>query len=67
MSVLEGVTIGSSVFQPKVDDKDITDSHTFSVSYSPPEGTIYLDVSKTGKFYYFYMKNTKAFRYILSS
>jgi hypothetical protein len=49
VSVLGGVTIGSSVFQPNVDDKDISDSHAFSLSYSPPEDIIYLDVSKTGK------------------
>jgi len=39
------------VFLPQVDDKDLTNSHIFSVVYAPPEGAVYLNVNKTGMFY----------------
>jgi hypothetical protein len=38
VSIIEGVSTGSTVFQPQVDDKDLSNSHIFSVVYSPPEG-----------------------------
>ncbi|XP_076080884.1 cadherin EGF LAG seven-pass G-type receptor 2-like [Mytilus galloprovincialis] len=42
--VLEGISIGSSIFQPSITDEDLSDVHTFLVSYSPPEGAVYFGV-----------------------
>jgi hypothetical protein len=54
VSVLEGMTIGSTVYQLQVDDKDLTDSHLFFVSYSPSEGAVYFDVNKTSMLLLYY-------------
>ena len=55
VSVLEGVTIGSSVYQLQVDDKNLMDSHLFFASYSPSEGAVYFDVNKNSMFLLYYI------------
>ncbi|CAC5398928.1 unnamed protein product [Mytilus coruscus] len=45
--VLEGINIGSSILQPILTDEDISDTHTYFASYSPPEGGIYFKVNAT--------------------
>ena len=63
VSVLEGMTIGSSVYQLQVDDKDLTDSHLFFVSYSPSEGAVYFDVNKTSMLLLYYIFYWRGFTY----
>ncbi|CAG2228522.1 unnamed protein product [Mytilus edulis] len=45
--VLEGINIGTSILQPILTDDDVSDTHTFYASYSPPEGVIYFRVNAT--------------------
>lgn len=52
--VLEGISIGSSIFQPSITDEDLSDVHTFLVSYSPPEGAVYFGVDTSSKSHDFY-------------
>ncbi|XP_063416621.1 protocadherin Fat 4-like [Mytilus trossulus] len=47
VTVLEGISIGSSILQPILTDDDVSDSHTFYASYLPPEGVIYFRVNAT--------------------
>ncbi|CAC5398927.1 unnamed protein product [Mytilus coruscus] len=47
VNILEGINIGSTVFQPVLTDADVSDVHTFSVSYSPPEGAVYFQVDSS--------------------
>ncbi|VDI29019.1 Hypothetical predicted protein [Mytilus galloprovincialis] len=47
VTVLEGIIIGSSILQPILTDDDVSDTHTFYASYSPPEGVIYFRVNST--------------------
>ncbi|XP_076076457.1 protocadherin Fat 1-like [Mytilus galloprovincialis] len=47
VTILEGINIGSTIFQPVLTDADVSDVHTFSVSYSPPEGAVYFQVDSS--------------------
>ncbi|XP_052091684.1 cadherin-11-like [Mytilus californianus] len=47
VNILEGINIGSTIFQPVLTDADVSDVHTFSVSYSPPEGAVYFQVDSS--------------------
>ncbi|CAG2252803.1 FAT4 [Mytilus edulis] len=47
VTVLEGISIGSSILQPILTDDDVSDTHTFYASYSPPEGVVYFRVDAT--------------------
>ncbi|CAC5396996.1 FAT4 [Mytilus coruscus] len=42
LTVLENINSGSSIFQPTITDEDLSDVHTFSVVYYPPDGAVYL-------------------------
>lgn len=53
VTVLEGISIGSSILQPILTDDDVSDTHTFYASYSPPEGVVYFRVDATSKIYIF--------------
>ncbi|XP_063447855.1 protocadherin Fat 4-like [Mytilus trossulus] len=47
LTVLENINSGSSIFQPTITDEDLSDVHTFSVVYSPPDGAVYFGVDKS--------------------
>ncbi|XP_076105949.1 cadherin-7-like [Mytilus galloprovincialis] len=47
LTVLENINTGSSIFQPTITDEDLSDVHTFSVVYSPPDGAVYFGVDKS--------------------
>ena len=51
VTILEGSSIGTSVFQPMIYDPEPTDSRTYmyTVSFDPPEGAIYFQVNQTCK------------------
>ncbi|CAG2207431.1 FAT4 [Mytilus edulis] len=47
LTVLENINTGSAIFQPTITDEDLSDVHTFSVVYSPPDGAVYFGVDKS--------------------
>ncbi|VDI50206.1 Hypothetical predicted protein, partial [Mytilus galloprovincialis] len=47
LTVLENISSGSPIFQPTITDEDLSDVHTFSVVYSPPDGAVYFGVDKS--------------------
>ncbi|CAC5377748.1 FAT4 [Mytilus coruscus] len=49
INVLEGISVGTSIFQPIIQDMDSSDIHILSVSYIPQDGDIYFHVNDTSR------------------
>ncbi|CAG2228748.1 unnamed protein product [Mytilus edulis] len=49
INVLEGITVGTTIFQPLIQDLDSSDVHILSVSYIPEDGDIYFHVNDTSR------------------
>ncbi|XP_052063136.1 cadherin-23-like [Mytilus californianus] len=49
INVLEGISVGTTIFQPMIQDMDSSDIHILSVSYIPQDGDIYFHVNDTSR------------------
>ncbi|VDI42303.1 Hypothetical predicted protein [Mytilus galloprovincialis] len=49
INVLEGINVGTTIFQPLIQDLDSSDVHILSVSYIPEDGDIYFHVNDTNR------------------